>query len=122
MTPHPDQTSPMTVGPEAFLEDAVDRPPTPDDVDALIERLLDAQQDINFAANCSMDQSLCDASALIDDVEVFLNRVKTMMIMSAELLRVLKAIQKVGVLNPTNNAAVNGTVLDMNAALSKATA
>ncbi|MDK1386333.1 hypothetical protein QN224_13035 [Sinorhizobium sp. 8-89] len=43
-----------------------------DRIDDLIERLLDAQQDINFAANCHMDQSLCDASALIDEVEAFL--------------------------------------------------
>ncbi len=37
---------------------------------------IDAQQDINLAANSTMDQSLCDASALIDRVEIFLNRVK----------------------------------------------
>jgi hypothetical protein len=41
----------------------------------LIERLLDAQQDINFAANTRMDQSLCDASALIDEIEPILRAV-----------------------------------------------
>lgn len=41
-------------------------------VEALIEELLDAQQDINLAANTYMDQSLCDASALIDRVEAAL--------------------------------------------------
>ena len=40
----------------------------------LIERLLDAQQDINLAANATMDQSLCDASALIDEIEPILRR------------------------------------------------
>jgi len=38
----------------------------------LIERLLDAQQDINLAANAHMDQSLADASALIDEIEPIL--------------------------------------------------
>lgn len=38
----------------------------------LIERLLDAQQDINFAANTTMDHSLCNASALIDEIEPIL--------------------------------------------------
>lgn len=45
-----------------------------DDAAVLIERLLDAQQDINFAANTTMDQSLCDASALIDEVEAFIRK------------------------------------------------
>ncbi len=56
-----------------------DTPPAPrmggdvgDDEPELIERLLDAQQDINFAANTRMDQSLCDASALIDEIEPIL--------------------------------------------------
>lgn len=44
-------------------------------VDDLIERLLDAQQDINLAANQHMDQSLCDASALIDEVEKVLRSI-----------------------------------------------
>lgn len=38
-------------------------------IDSLLHRLLDAQQDINFEANERMSQSLCDASALIDEVE-----------------------------------------------------
>lgn len=44
------------------------------EVDGLIHRLLDAQQDINFAANTHMDQSLCNAAALIDDVERYLRK------------------------------------------------
>lgn len=44
------------------------------EVDSLIHRLLDAQQDISFAANAHMDQSLCDAAALIDDVERYLRK------------------------------------------------
>lgn len=40
----------------------------------LIEKLLDAQQDINLAANSYMDQSLCEASALIDKIEPILRR------------------------------------------------
>lgn len=38
-------------------------------LDGLIHQLLDAQQDINFEANNHMSQSLCDAAALIDEVE-----------------------------------------------------
>lgn len=45
-----------------------------DDEHELIERLLDAQQDINLVANQRMDQSLCDASALIDEIEPILRR------------------------------------------------
>ena len=45
------------------------------EVDSLIHRLLDAQQDINLEANERMSQSLCDASALIDYVENFLRKV-----------------------------------------------
>lgn len=44
------------------------------EIKTLIEDLLDAQQDINLAANTHMDQSLCDASALIDKVESVLRR------------------------------------------------
>ncbi len=40
----------------------------------LIERLLDAQQDVNIAANSYMDQSLCDVSALIDEIEPILRK------------------------------------------------
>lgn len=40
----------------------------------LIERLLDAQQDINLAANETMRQSLADASALIDEIEPILRQ------------------------------------------------
>ncbi|WP_336801783.1 hypothetical protein [Kaistia sp. MMO-174] len=46
----------------------------PEDVEDLIERLLDAQQDINLAANEHMSQPLCDASALIDEVERVLRK------------------------------------------------
>lgn len=38
-------------------------------LDCLLHRLLDAQQDINLEANERMSQSLCDASAIIDEVE-----------------------------------------------------
>jgi hypothetical protein len=41
-------------------------------IDSLIHQLLDAQQDINLAANEHMDQSLCNASVLIDEVEAAL--------------------------------------------------
>lgn len=44
------------------------------EIEDMIEQLLDAQQDINLAANERMDQSLCDASALIDKTEAFLRR------------------------------------------------
>ncbi|MFK0330877.1 hypothetical protein ACIQUB_07115 [Rhizobium sp. NPDC090275] len=50
--------------------------PSLDDIDALIEDLLDAQQDINLAANETMSQPLCDASALIDKVEGTLLRIR----------------------------------------------
>lgn len=51
-----------------------DRTPTEADIENLIERLLDAQQDINLAANQHMSQPLCDASAVIDEVEKTLRR------------------------------------------------
>lgn len=51
--------------------------PSVDEIDAIIERLLDAQQDINLAANETMRQALCDASALIDELEKLLMRVKS---------------------------------------------
>lgn len=47
----------------------------PVEIEDLIEQLLDAQQDINLAANENMDQSLCDASALIDKTEAMLHRI-----------------------------------------------
>lgn len=43
-------------------------------IDCLLHRLLDAQQDINFVANCEMSQSLCDASALISEVETAIRK------------------------------------------------
>lgn len=43
-------------------------------LDCLIHRLLDAQQDINYEANSRMSQSLCDASALIDELETAIRR------------------------------------------------
>ncbi|MEI9428680.1 hypothetical protein [Mesorhizobium sp. Cs1299R1N3] len=46
-------------------------------IDSLLHRLLDAQQDINLAANQGMDQALCDASALIDEVETCIRRLAT---------------------------------------------
>ena len=46
-----------------------------ENIESLIEDLLDAQQDINLAANERMDQSLCDASALIDKTETILRRI-----------------------------------------------
>lgn len=42
------------------------------DVDDLIDRLLDAQQDLNLAANVHMDQSIASASTLLDEVEIAL--------------------------------------------------
>jgi hypothetical protein len=38
-------------------------------LDCLLHRLLDAQQDVNLEANERMSQPLCDASALVDEVE-----------------------------------------------------
>lgn len=37
------------------------------------ERLLDAQQDINFHANTTMAQSVADASALIDEIDTLMS-------------------------------------------------
>lgn len=42
------------------------------DIDGLIDRLLDAQQDLNLAANVHMDQSIASASTLLDEVEIAL--------------------------------------------------
>ena len=42
------------------------------EVDDLIDRLLDAQQDLNLAANIHMDQSIASASTLLDEVEIAL--------------------------------------------------
>lgn len=42
------------------------------EVDDLIDRLLDAQQDLNLAANVHMDQSIASASTLLDEVEIAL--------------------------------------------------
>lgn len=47
------------------------------DTEDLIERLLDAQQDINLAANEHMSQIFCDASALIDEIVQVLCRLST---------------------------------------------
>lgn len=43
-------------------------------IDSLLHRILDAQQDINLEANSRMSQSLCDASALIDEVEIAIRK------------------------------------------------
>ncbi|MEJ2800599.1 hypothetical protein WAE61_01870 [Comamonadaceae bacterium PP-2] len=43
-------------------------------IDDLIDRLLDAQQDLNLAANEAMSQPLASAAALLDDVEIALRR------------------------------------------------
>lgn len=48
--------------------------PVATDIEDLIERVLDAQQDIDLEANMHMSQSLCDAAALLDDVETALRR------------------------------------------------
>ncbi|WP_368647767.1 hypothetical protein ABRZ00_12975 [Castellaniella ginsengisoli] len=48
--------------------------PVATDIDDLIERVLDAQQDINLEANMHMSQTLCNAAALLDDVETALRR------------------------------------------------
>lgn len=45
-----------------------------DERDDLIERLLDAQQDVNQIANETMSQTLCSVSALLDEIEVALRR------------------------------------------------
>ena len=42
------------------------------EVDDLIDRLLNAQQDLNFAANVHMDQCIASASTLLDEVEIAL--------------------------------------------------
>ena len=42
------------------------------EVDDLIDRLLDAQQDLNLAANIHMDQSIASASTLLNEVEIAL--------------------------------------------------
>jgi len=47
-------------------------------IDCLIHRLLDAQQNINYDANLRMSQSLCDASALIDEVETAIRRLASL--------------------------------------------
>ncbi|MDO1582395.1 hypothetical protein [Rhizobium oryzicola] len=52
--------------------------PSANEIDDLIEHLLDAQQDINLSANETMSQPLCDASALIDEVEKMLRRVRVL--------------------------------------------
>ena len=44
------------------------------EIDSMIHRLLDAQQDIILEANERMSQSLCDASAMIDDCERLLRK------------------------------------------------
>lgn len=43
-------------------------------LDCLLHRLLDAQQDINLAANEGMSQPLADAAALIDEVEAAIRK------------------------------------------------
>jgi hypothetical protein len=43
-------------------------------IDCLLHRLLDAQQDINLAANEGMSQPLADAASLIDEVEAAIRR------------------------------------------------
>ena len=43
-------------------------------IDSLIHRILDAQQDISLEANERMSQPLCDASALIDEIETVLRK------------------------------------------------
>lgn len=47
---------------------------TADYLDGLIDRLNEAQQDINLVANETMSQPLCSASALLDEVEAALRR------------------------------------------------
>ncbi len=42
------------------------------EVDDLIDRFLNAQQDLNLAANVHMDQSIASASTLLDEVEIAL--------------------------------------------------
>ena len=50
---------------------------TDEALESHIEALLDAQQDINLAANQHMNQALCDASALLDTTERFLRELIT---------------------------------------------
>lgn len=45
----------------------------------------------------------------------------TLFAAAPDLLAALKAIQKIGVLNPTNSLAVHKYIADMNAAIAKAT-
>jgi hypothetical protein len=56
----------------------------PAEIEDLIEQLLDAQQNINLAANENMDQSLCDASALIDKTEEILHRILSTLSLPAQ--------------------------------------
>jgi hypothetical protein len=56
----------------------------PAEIEDLIEQLLDAQQNINLAANENMDQSLCDASALIDKTEEMLHRILSTLSLPAQ--------------------------------------
>lgn len=58
--------------------------PSAAEIDDMIERLLDAQQDINLSANETMSQPLCDASALIDQVETMLRRVRSAALAATE--------------------------------------
>jgi hypothetical protein len=43
-------------------------------IDCLIHRLLDAQQDLNMAANETMSQSIADASSLMDEIETAIRK------------------------------------------------
>lgn len=55
-------------------------------LDCLLHRMLDAQQDINLAANEGMDQSLANASTLIDEIESCIRKSAAMVAEAADEL------------------------------------
>jgi hypothetical protein len=71
--------NPRDVKPKAWPEPKVLNPDIANPtgipyIDCLIDRLLDAQQDINLAANEFMDQPLCGASELLEEIELCIRR------------------------------------------------
>ncbi|TCP88941.1 PGDYG protein [Rhizobium sp. PP-CC-2G-626] len=58
--------------------------PAPNEINDMIERLLDAQQEINRSANETMSQPLCDAAALIDELEQMLIKIKFAILAATE--------------------------------------
>jgi hypothetical protein len=67
-----------------------------------------------------MDRDHDELDALLLEAKADIERLREEASTAADLLAVLKAIQKVGILNPTNSMAVHKTVTDLNAAVAKA--